>query len=167
MFQKLRFINDYALEKELVEGERAEMYFSTGNERYSNISDIRTTLDNSLYKDSQECVVDLFKRFASYHVAIYQMQNHDIMPVFMLVYADHTFRTIPFVATTKATFYRKVQDVIRMPDFADVVAVFYCGECYAYDVEQFAEINQKPYSERTSMAKKELLSFSMLSKGSS
>ena len=164
MFKELKFVNDYALEKELTTGDQVEMYFSTGNEHYSNISDIRTTLDNPLYKDSQECVVDLFKRFASYHVVIYQMQNHDIMPVFMLVYADHTYRTIPFAATTKATFYRKVQEVIRMPDFADVVAVFYCGECYAYDVEQFTEINQKPYSERTSMAKKELLSFSMLLK---
>lgn len=164
MFKEMEFVSDYALEKELTTGEKVEMYFSTGNEQYSNISDIRTTLDNSPYKDSQECVVDLFKRFASYHIVIYQMQNHDIMPVFMLVYADRTFRTIPFVATTKATFYRKVQEVIRMPDFTDIVAVFYCGEYYSYDVEQFEDINQKPYSERKSMAKKELLFFSMILK---
>lgn len=164
MFKELKFVNDYVLEKELTTGEKVEMFFSVGNDHYASISEIRTTLDNPLYKDSQECMVDLFKCFASYHVAIYQMQNHDIMPTFMLIYSDRTFRMIPFVATVKATFYRKVQEVIKMPDFSDIVAVFYCGECFEYDVEQFAEINQKPYSKRTSMAKRELLAFSMLLK---
>ncbi|WP_312060872.1 hypothetical protein [Anaerotignum sp.] len=164
MFKDLKFVTDYALEKELTTGEKVEMYFPTEKGHYSNISDIRTSLDNPLYKDSQECMVDLFKRFAYYHVVIYQMQNHNILPVFMLVYADNTYRTIPFMATTKATFYRKVQEVIRMQDFADVVAVFYCGECYVYGLEQFEEMNQKPYTERTSMATKEVLSFLMLLK---
>ncbi len=164
LFKELEFISDYAIEKELITGERSEMYFSTDNEQYSNISDIRTSLNNKFYEDSQECIVNLFKKFASYHVVIYQMQKHNIMPVFMLVYADHTYRTIPFMATTKATLYRKVQELIRISDFADVVAVFCCIEYYAYDIEQIAELNQKPYSERTSMATNELLSFSLLVK---
>ena len=165
MFKELKFVNDYTLEKELVEGERAEMFISAEGSNYSHISDIRTTLDNPLYKDVQGCYVELFKRFASCHVAIYQMQDNDIMPVFMIVYSDNTFRTIPFAATTKATCYRKVQEVINASDFLDAIAVFFCGEFYAYDIGQFAEINQKPYSERTSLAKEELLSFTMLTRG--
>lgn len=165
MFKELKFVNDYTLEKELVEGDRAEMFFSAGGSGYSHISDIRTTLDNPLYKDAQGCLVELFKRFASCHVVIYQMQNHDIMPVFMIIYSDNTFRNIPFIATTKATCYRKVQEVIGTSDFIDAVAVFYCGEFFSYDINQFAEINQKPYSERISFAKEEMLSFTMLVKG--
>ena len=55
------------------------------------------------------------------------------MPVFMLVYDDQTYRMIPFVATTKATFtFRRVLEIISMPDFNEVSAVFYCGEYYLY-----------------------------------
>jgi len=164
MFRELKFINDYALEKELITGDIVEMYFSTSNEHYINISDIRTTLDNPIYKDSQNCLVSLFKKFVTCHIAIYQLQNHDIMPVFMIVYKDHTYRTIPFTATIKTTFYRKVQEIIELPDFADIVAVFFCGEYYIYELEQINEINQKPYSERKSKAKNEFLYFSMLLK---
>ena len=86
------------------------------------------------------------------------------MPVFMLVYNDRTYRMIPFVSTTKATFYRTTLEVISLPDFDEVSAVFYCGEYYLYDVAQFEEINNKPYSERIHSAKKEILSFVMIAK---
>ena len=88
-----------------------------------------------------------------------------IMPVFMLVYNDLTFRMIPFVASTKATFYRKVLEIVAMSDFDEVTAVFYCGEYYSYDLDQFAEINEKPYSERIEKARNEVLAFSMMLKG--
>lgn len=87
------------------------------------------------------------------------------MPVFMLVYDYQTYRMIPFVATTKATFYRRVLEIISMPDFNEVSAVFYCGEYYLYDVEQLQEINERPYSERIHNAQKEILSFVMIAKG--
>ena len=86
------------------------------------------------------------------------------MPVFLLVYNDQTYRMISFVSTTKATFYRTTLEVISLPDFDEVSAVFYCGEYYLYDVAQFEGINNKPYSERIHSAKKEILSFVMIAK---
>ena len=80
----------------------------------------------------------------------------------MLVYRDQTYRMAPFVATSKATFYRKVMDLIAVPDFDEVDAVFYCGEYYTYGLDQFETIKEKPYSERTVMAQTEVLAFIML-----
>lgn len=166
-FKELNFISDYTLElgKEAVEGEKAAMYFSMGDAKFFQPSELRATLDNPIFKDSKGCLRELFLRFSSMHTVIFQMQEHDIMPVFMLVYDDQTYRMIPFVATTKATFYRRVLEIISMPDFNEVSAVFYCGEYYLYDVEQLQEINERPYSERIHNAQKEILSFVMIAKG--
>ncbi len=166
-FKELNFTSDYTLElgKEAVEGEKAAMYFSMGDAKFFQPSELRATLDNPIFKDSKGCLRELFLRFSSMHTVIFQMQEHDIMPVFMLVYDDQTYRMIPFVATTKATFYRRVLEIISMPDFNEVSAVFYCGEYYLYDVEQLQEINERPYSERIHNAQKEILSFVMIAKG--
>ena len=73
---------------------------------------------------------------------------------------------IPFTASIKTAFYRTVQEIINMKDFKEVTAVFWCGEYYIYDVEQFSNINEKSYSERIHNAQKEVLSFVMIAKGS-
>lgn len=73
------------------------------------------SLDNPVFKDSKGCLRKLFLRFSSMHTVIFQMQEHEIMPVFMLVYDDQTYRMIPFAATSKTTFYRKVSEIINMP----------------------------------------------------
>ena len=83
----------------------------------------------------------------------------------MLAYSDFTYRMIPFIASTKATFYRKVSEILAMPDFDEVEAVFFCGEYYVYEHSQLPEINDKAYSERISLAKAEFLSFCMMLKG--
>ena len=138
---------------------------SIGDAKFFQPSELRATLDNPIFKASKGCLRELFLRFSSMHTVIFQMQEHDIMPVFMLVYDDQTCRMIPFVATTKATFYRRVLEIISMPDFNEVSAVFYCGEYYRYDVEQLQEINERPYSERIHNAQNEILSFVMIAKG--
>lgn len=167
--KELMFTSDYSLEvgKEPNIGDSAEMYFSMENEGPSTFSSLRVPLDNPIYKEACGCLRDLFFRFASMHTVIFQMQEHEIMPVFMLIYKDKTHRTIPFVATSKATFYRKVNEVITIPDFDEVDAVFYCGEYYCYDFNQFPCVNKnkKPYSERIDMAQKEILAFVMMTKG--
>lgn len=123
------------------------------------------SLDNPVFKDSKGCLRKLFLRFSSMHTVIFQMQEHEIMPVFILVYDDQTYRMIPFAATSKATFYRKVSEIKNMPDFKEVSAVFYCGEYYLYDAKQLHEISERPYSERIHNAQKEILSFVMIAKG--
>lgn len=166
-FKELNFTSDYTLElgKEAVEGEKVAMCFSMDGSKFTPFSELRASLDNPIYGESKGCLQQLFLRFASMHTVIFQMQEHSIMPVFMLVYSDQTYRMIPFASTTKATFYRTTLEVIGLPDFDEVSAVFYCGEYYLYDVAQFEEINNKPYSDRIQSAKKEILSFVMIAKG--
>lgn len=167
-FKELKFACDYTLErgKEVVEGERVAMYFPVEDGRLVQPSELRTTLDNPIFGNSKGCLLELFLQFANMHTVIYQMQEHSIMPVFMLVYDNQTYRMIPFSASTKAAFYRTVQEIINMKDFKEVTAVFWCGEYYIYDAEQFSEINGKSYSERIHNAQKEVLSFIMIAKGS-
>lgn len=98
------------------------------------------------------------------HFTIFQMQGNDIMPTFMLIYNDNTCRFISFIATTKSTFYRKVEEIINLPDFYQVTAIFYCGEYYSYDIKQFPTLNNSVYEERKKQAKKEILEFRMILK---
>lgn len=165
-FKELNFTSDYTLElgKEAVEGESAAMCFSMGDSKFTPFSELRVSLDNSIYGKFKGCLRQLFLKFVSMHTVIFRMQEHSIMPVFMLVYNDQTYRMIPFVSTTKATFYRTSLEVIGLPDFDEVSAVFYCGEYYLYDVAQLEEINNKLYSDRIHNAKKEILSFVMIAK---
>jgi hypothetical protein len=165
--KELLFTRDYALETEnnLTQGDIVEMYLSKGEGDPAPISTLRLSLDNMLFGKSNGCLSDLFLKFVSMHIVSFQLQEHQIMPVFMMVYSDYTYRMIPFVATTKATFYRKVIEITEMSDFCEVDAVFYCGEYYVYDLDQFSEINEKPYSERIPMAKAEVLAFYMIING--
>lgn len=166
LFKEINFVSDYSFEKELIVGDNAEIYFSYENSNYISISNMRSSLDNHpIYGDANGCVYALFEKFITTHVVIFQMQNHDIMPTFMIVFSDNTHKMVPFVATTRSTFYRKVNEIIDSTDFDEVVAVFYCGEYYCYDIERFFEINGKPYSERTDLAQNEMLCFTMLLKG--
>ena len=89
-FKELNFTSDYTLElgKEAVEGEKAAMYFSMGDAKFFQPSELRATLDNPIFKDSKGCLRELFLRFSSMHTVIFQMQEHDIMPVFMLVFNE-------------------------------------------------------------------------------
>lgn len=166
-FKELRFTRDYTLEKgkKVVEGEQVNMFFSTPNAQIVSPSELRFTLDNPIFGKYKGCLRELFIQFAKMHTVIFQMQEKNITPVFMLVYSNQTYRMIPFAATTKTTFYRKVQEIVDLKDFAEISAVFFCGEYYTYDVEQFSLINEIPYSDRICHAKKEILTFVMMAKG--
>ena len=165
--KELTFTRDYSYEADggITQGDMVEMYLSANDGEPTPVSSLRMSLDNELFGKVKGCLRDVFLKFIVMHVISFQMQDHQIMPVFMLAYNDSTYRMIPFVASTKSTFYRKVLEILAMPDFNEVEAVFYCGEYYLYDLEQFAEINEKPYSERITQAKSEVLSFCMTLKG--
>lgn len=165
--KELIFTRDYSYEADgdITQGDIAEMYLSINDGEPAPISSLRLSLDNELFGKAKGCLREVFLQFIIMHVISFQLQDHQIMPVFMLAYNDSTYRMIPFVASTKATFYRKVLEIIAMPDFDEVVAVFYCGEYYWYDLNQFSEINEKSYSERIEKAKAEMLAFSMTLKG--
>lgn len=93
-FKELNFTNDYTLElgKEAVNGEKAAIYFSMKGSEFIPCSEPRTSLDNPIFKNYKGCLQQLFLCFASMHTIIFKMQKHSIIPVFMLIYNDHTFR---------------------------------------------------------------------------
>lgn len=165
--KELTFIRDYSYEADggITQGDIVEMYLSANNGEPAPVSSMRLSLDNELFGKAKGCLRDVFLEFIVMHIISFQLQKHQIMPVFMLAYHDSTYRMIPFVASTKSTFYRKVSEIIAMPDFEEVAAVFYCGEYYLYDLDQFPEINEKPYSKRIEKARAEVLAFSMTLKG--
>lgn len=166
-FKELSFTRDYSLEKgkKVVEGDRVNMFYPTTDERIVSSSELRLTLDNPIFGEHKGCLWELFLQFANMHIVIFQMQEKNIMPVFMLVYSDHTYRMIPFAATIKTTFYKKAQEIVNLSDFAEISAVFFCGEYYMYDIEQFPLMNEISYSDRIYHAKKEILTFVMMTKG--
>lgn len=164
--KEIQFTHDYVWESgaDISAGQEMGIYFSMENSQYTPLSSKRSSLDNPIYKECKNCIRDLFFKFILLHVSIFQMQEHDIMPVFMLIYNDETYRIVPFSATTKTTFYRKVSEILELPDFEEVSAVFLCVEQYYYEAEQLDNIHNISYSKRINFAKGEQLLFSMLTR---
>lgn len=167
LHKNITFVNDYAYEinnDELIVGERVEIFLGgEGSDKFA-LSEIRGPLINSLFSDNNNCIFSIFQKFIIMHVTIYQQQKHKIMPVFMICYSDNTQKIIPFIDSTKSTYYRNVVDLADKTDFSDVNAVCYCGEYYTYPIEMFSEVNTKPYSERIGLATDEQLIFTMILK---
>lgn len=169
--KEITFVRDYTYElnKELIVSENIEMYIGNDDADYTLVSDIRIPLSKLLVigekSDSQDgeiSIFDVFFRFIILHTVVFQQQNHTIMPVFAIVFSDNTCKMIPFLPSTKTTFYRKLAEIIENTDFTEVVAIFYCGEFYVYP--NSPEVWQTPYSERRKMATNEMLAFRMLLK---
>lgn len=167
LVKELCFVNDYAYEpnKELTVAERGEIYFGIGESNSLALSEMRVSPIGSLFGDTGGCIFNEFQNFIISHIAMFQVQEHNIMPVFIIHYSDNTQQVMPFITDTKSTFYRKVNEISENINFENVIAVFFCGEQYHYTPEQYADIINKPYSERISMASKELLCFNMLLNG--
>lgn len=159
---EIKFINDYTLGKELIQGEKVEMYFPSTSEKIVNLSDVRGSLENAFYSGSNGDIHELFKKFISLHLTMFELSSGNIMPNFMIIYFDNTYRTIVFTATTKSTFFRKVQELLNLRDFDEIIAIFYCGEYYEYDPIELESLINVTYDERKNFAKHEVLSFSML-----
>lgn len=163
--KEISFVKDYSFEQELIEGDPVGLFFSIDNSEMIQFSDLRSPMDGPIFGTAKGCILNSFISFVSIHIFVYRMQ-HEIMPVFMIVYSDNTQKTIPFVATVKTTYYRMVQELCANTDFNEVNAIFYCGEFYEYDKEsQDLRDFDKPYSERIKIPHKDMLGFTMLVKG--
>ena len=160
----ISFIWDCSLENgEIIFGDNAEMYMGPRDGRPLAMQEIRTPIKGSIYEPEDNCEITMFQKFTSSHLVIYKMQENQIMPVFMIIYEDDTFSIYPFIATTKATIYRRVSRVAKDVREKEIKAVFYVGEFYVYPLESLNAI-QKPYRERILMTNKVFLSSTMISK---
>lgn len=165
--KELAFINDYSFEagKPPSKSISSEILFGIENKRITPLSELKTPLDSGFFGKNSGCIKDLFFKFIFLHIWIYQTSQHNIMPVFMIVYSDQTYKLLPFLSENRATHYRKVYEIINMPDFHDITALFYCGECYNYSVQQLPELKELPYSQRVDLARHESLMLTMIAKG--
>lgn len=162
--KEISFTNDYSFSNELRSGVNAELFIPNNSSELLPLSQHRLSLENSYFSKSEGDIEKLFLEFSAMHFTIFQMQGNEIMPTFMLIYNDNTSRFISFIAVTKSTFYRKVEEIISLPDFNQITAIFYCGEYYSCDIKQFPTLNNSVYEERKKQAKKEILEFRMMSK---
>jgi len=164
IYKDISFIWDCSLENgEIVVGQIVETYMGMNDGIPMAFHEIRTPLKGGFYDSENGCEVTIFQKFASSHVFIYKTSKSEIMPVFMIIYEDDTFSISPFVATSKATFYRMVSRVAKNVREKGGKAVFYAGEFYTYPIEKIVEI-QKPYLERIQMSEKVVYSCVMISK---
>lgn len=165
--KELSFVNDYVyeLDNELTVAERGEIYLGIADSASLPLSKMRVQPIGSLFGDNDGCIFTEFKKFIISHIVMFQMQEHSIMPVFIINFNDNTQQIMPFISDTKTTFYRKVNEIAEKTNFEDVIAVFFCGEQYLYEPEKYDEVFKKPYSKRRLIASKEVLYFNMLLKG--
>ena len=169
----ISFIRDYAYEinKELIVGETGQLYVGFEKSDIMPIPDMRTPLKSFLNLgktegnlDEEANIFDVLRHFIVMHIICFQQQNHSIMPVFMIIFKDDTYSLMPFIASIKSTFYRKINEISDRPDFDEVTAVLYCGEYYTYpnSPEDIQKLINTPYSERIKRATSEVLYFNML-----
>lgn len=56
---------------------------------------------------------------------MFQMQDHNIIPVFIIHFNDNTQQIMPFLTDIKSTFYRKINEIAWNIDFESVTAIFF------------------------------------------
>lgn len=165
MCKELIFALDYSFHKELNVGAKLEMYASDDSTNYIPFSELRVSLNNPLFEDVKDCLFSIFERFILLHISIFQKQDHEIMPVFMIIYKDKTQQMISFAATVKSSFLRTINEIVNKINFEEVIAVLYCGEYYFYDAKKESELSKLPYEEQRKHAKNEMLIFTIIQKG--
>ena len=105
----------------------------------------------------------LFKFYASMHYIIFKAQKQNIMPTFILVYDDNTVSYIPFIASIKTTYYKKIQFIRKLVNKNNIRVIYYISENYYYSIENIEKI-QQVYSKRIKHASSTLLSINMISR---
>lgn len=163
MSKPLLLTHDYSINTETVSGEISEVIFVDDQKKPFYLPSYRMGISGTFFDNGDHDPMNIFKRFVIMHVLCYKEQDYYVMPVFMILYTDKTFRIIPFSSNVKATFYRKVNEIASNENFEEIEAVFYCGEYYVYDHNSF-ELEGKVYSERIKHANKELLAFTIINR---
>lgn len=104
---------------------------------------------------------EVFESFIIMYILIYIEQQKHIMPTFVIIYKDMTFTIDSFFVFTKATLYRKVNEISKKILADDIIAIMSVGESLAYPIDD-TNIYEKPYEERIKNATEERLVFTMI-----
>jgi hypothetical protein len=107
-----------------------------------------------------------FLLFLLYHIDAYIHQEKNIMPTFMIIYKDNTFKMKSYSFSLRTTLYRKINDIVNVIRKENVKSVYFVDENYYYNLGRdmtLTDFTRIPYSERIQYSKKTLLSFFMIS----
>ena len=74
-------------------------------------------------------IENYFYNFMMMHLGMYQ-QTKEILPTFMILYSDNSYRFISFALHSKANLYRYLNQISKKMVFENIKAVFYVGEVY-------------------------------------
>lgn len=106
-----------------------------------------------------------FSYFISIHIDAYIHQKRNIMPTFMIIYKDNTFKMKSYSFSLRTTLYRKINDITDIIRREKVKSVYIVGENYYYNLDRdmtLTDFTRIPYSERIQYSQKTLLSFFMI-----
>lgn len=147
-------------DKELVFYDKGDIIYGTKNDSFFLDGKRMAIKENILFPKSDN-MNEIFESFIIMHTIIYVSQQKHIMPTFLIIYSDMTFSLDSFFAFTKATIYRKVNEIAKKIEKEDIVAVMFVGELLGYSSLN-SDIYNKPYEERIKNATKEMLTFTMI-----
>lgn len=89
--------------------------------------------ENFFFKDI-DTLDKMFEKFIAMHTLIYAMQKRYIMPAIFVFYNDDTFSVDSFLAESKSTIYRKINNIASKIERDSIIAVFVVWESYFMNV---------------------------------
>ncbi len=140
--------------------DKADIYYGNKSDNFFYDGYRIPIKDNPIFK-SCDTLDEFFKSFIIAHVPLYVMQQHHIMPTFLIVYSDETFSINSYFAFNKATHYRKVNEIAKKIMTDDIIAIMCVNESLSYSARN-ENIYDKTYKERIKYATKEMLVFTII-----
>lgn len=153
------FIHDYYTENNIIKSVDNNIQWYLKNDMsLKKINQYRTPINNEWLGKEYDTNV-IFEKFELMHILIFNQQNNEIVPVFMILYKDFSMQMIPIHGSFKTTIYRTIYEIVDNIDFKEVLSIFYCGEMYVYNYEEISDIINLEYSRRVNKANCTVLSF--------
>lgn len=99
-----------------------------------NLSERRIPVKKALLFKDIDTLDKMFEKFIATHTLTYAMQKKHIMPTIFVFYNDNTFSIDSFLAESKSTIYRKINNIASKIEKDSIIAVFVVWESYFVDV---------------------------------
>lgn len=99
-----------------------------------NLSEGRMAVKKTFFFKDIDTLDKMFEKFIAIHTLTYAMQKKHIMPTIFLFYNDDTFSIDSFLAESKSTIYRKINNIASKIEKDRIIAVFVVWESYFMDV---------------------------------
>lgn len=140
--------------------DKADVLYGTKNNNFL-IDEKRISLKDNIFSSKNNNIEEFFVSFILEHTWIYILQKKHLMPTFVIIYNDMTYNLDSFFAFTKATFYRKINEISKMIKEQDVIAIILVRELLTY-YSQNSDIYNQTYEQRIKNSTNEYLSFTII-----